>query len=157
MPISGGKYVAPTWNNGSSPAINAAELQAISNTLAAVQTRAIVEVVSYTGTGTYGSSNPCSITFTTVPDMVIALDSSGSLRIPGGDAYSRLWLKPSLLTTTYQANNGFYFGDYSSISYGRIQNGGKTIQWYSTGSSTNQLNISGVTYYFLGITEVTTP
>ena len=33
MPISGGKYVAPTWVNGSSPAIDASEMQAITDTL----------------------------------------------------------------------------------------------------------------------------
>lgn len=38
MPISGGKYVAPTWHNNAAPAIDAAELQAMSDTLAALQT-----------------------------------------------------------------------------------------------------------------------
>ena len=33
MPISGGKYVAPTWVNNTSPAIDQAELQAVCNTL----------------------------------------------------------------------------------------------------------------------------
>ena len=36
MPIVNGAYVAPTWVNGSTPAISAAELQAVSNTLAKV-------------------------------------------------------------------------------------------------------------------------
>ena len=34
MPISGGKYVAPQWNNGTQPYINASELQAISDSVA---------------------------------------------------------------------------------------------------------------------------
>lgn len=34
MPIENGKYVAPTWHNATAPAINATELQAISDTLA---------------------------------------------------------------------------------------------------------------------------
>ena len=37
MPIVNGKYVAPTWTNGSSPAISAAELQAMSDTIAQMQ------------------------------------------------------------------------------------------------------------------------
>ena len=36
MPISGGKYVNPGWSNGTSPAINASELNDMSNTLALV-------------------------------------------------------------------------------------------------------------------------
>lgn len=34
MPISGGKYVAPSWANGTAPYINASELQAISDSIA---------------------------------------------------------------------------------------------------------------------------
>lgn len=34
MPISNGKYVAPTWRNGAGQPIDAAELNAISDTLA---------------------------------------------------------------------------------------------------------------------------
>lgn len=37
MPISNGKYVAPTWVNGSSPAIDATELQAMSDSIEANQ------------------------------------------------------------------------------------------------------------------------
>lgn len=36
MPIVSGVYVAPTWNNGTSPFINASELNAMSGTLALV-------------------------------------------------------------------------------------------------------------------------
>lgn len=34
MPIQNGKYVAPTWTNGTTPALNATELNAISSSLA---------------------------------------------------------------------------------------------------------------------------
>lgn len=36
MPISNGKYVNPGWTNGSTPALNATEMNAISNRLAAL-------------------------------------------------------------------------------------------------------------------------
>lgn len=36
MPISGGKYVSPSWVNGTEPAIDATEMQAITDTLAEV-------------------------------------------------------------------------------------------------------------------------
>lgn len=39
MPIQDGKYVAPEWKNGQPPAINAQELNDISDTLAADNSR----------------------------------------------------------------------------------------------------------------------
>ena len=33
MPISGGKYVSPTWHNNAAPALDAAELQAMTDTI----------------------------------------------------------------------------------------------------------------------------
>lgn len=40
MPIQNNKYVAPTWENNAPPAMNAEEMQAISNTLAQIQEKA---------------------------------------------------------------------------------------------------------------------
>lgn len=40
MPIIDGAYVAPTWNNNASPAIDATELQAMSNTIEGNQGKA---------------------------------------------------------------------------------------------------------------------
>ena len=55
MPITSGKYVAPTWQNGGSPAINASELQAMSNTIAKSQTfvDSITISTTWIGSGPY--------------------------------------------------------------------------------------------------------
>ena len=168
MPISGGKYVAPTWTNGAAPAINAAELQAVCNTLESVQTRAKVQVVSYTGTGQYGSSHPCSITFTDAPDFVIFVGGTGSpsywsqpsITETGGTGVTVYWVATACLTNSYQ-DMGFLMKSPgpAASSYTRLSNNGKTIQWYvdATGSAEEQFNYSGITYYFLGISGVTTP
>lgn len=56
MPISGGKYVAPTWQNDGSPAIDATELQAISDSLEEVDARDVTNNTSITSPIT-GSTN----------------------------------------------------------------------------------------------------
>ena len=105
MPISGGKYVAPTWRNNAAPAIDAAELQAMSDTLesndeavAALQ-EAIsggyqVKFGSYVGTGT----DTRTLTFDDAPKAVFIYFSlrrssvvsmvSLSVNIPGHDDFA---------------------------------------------------------------------
>ena len=75
MPISGGKYTAPTWANGASPAINASELQAICDTLA-------VNGYSTIAAQLYGLINGQSTTLTSSTlnsaDVVPVQDTSGT-------------------------------------------------------------------------------
>ena len=83
MPLNGNTYVAPTWRNGGPPALDAAELQAISDSIVRNQTgvgslqtnmsgvqaavaalqgdKVQIEAGSYVGTGTHGASSPNSI------------------------------------------------------------------------------------------------
>ena len=60
MPISSGKYVSPTWENGHAPAINQTELQAMTDTIANSQ----VLVDSVTLTTTWLGSGPYNQTVT---------------------------------------------------------------------------------------------
>ena len=96
MPLSGEKYVAPIWQNGGPPALDADELNAISqsivrnqggiddlNALAqqlstAVGGAARVEVGSYVGTGTYGSDNPNVIDVSLNPVALFVYDNGSS-------------------------------------------------------------------------------
>lgn len=58
MPITNGKYVNPGWKNGGPPALDAGELNAISNTLVNVQNASTkVSCLGYTGTVPIGPSN----------------------------------------------------------------------------------------------------
>lgn len=113
--------------------------------------KARVQVVSYVGTGTYGESNPNSLTFDFAPKVVMFLryyksgiTQSGALGSYGSD--SRV-ITPESLTTTYARYNGF--GD-KSYSYAKKSKDGKTIFWYND-NSYHQGNDSGYIYYFLVI------
>ena len=129
----------------------------------------IGQIVSYTGTNEYGSSHPCSISFSFAPDfvMVVNIDSSfglgGPWIIDTGDStsyqhYSRYWLSPVSLTTSYQPYAGFVDHLYQNLQncYAKKSNDGKNIQWYGNDPA-SQLNASSTTYYFLGITGVKMP
>lgn len=109
--------------------------------------KARVQVVSYVGTGTYGSSNPNSLTFGNLPEAIIFLgmvDSSESV-------YSRFYtqdetrvLYPKIIRNGRSDVYGYGFG-YSI--YGKRD--GNTISWYSSKNSDCQANIHGYTYYYL--------
>lgn len=127
-----------------------------------------IEVGSYVGTGTYGSSNPNSLTFGFVPKMVCIFeyttDSSGRSRGTLLDA-----VKPTIfcdmLTTSYkpgglsinQTSTGFNLSSSNSGSaeyVAKKSSDGKTISWYCSDSSTGtkaQGNISGQVYKYFAI------
>lgn len=93
--------------------------------------KARVQVVSYVGTGTYGSSNPNSLTFDFVPKMLFVVGDydSGS---------------PGFLFATQQASYIHY--PYSSQSRRPIfPFWNKTVKWYYDGAE-SQLNLSGKVY-----------
>lgn len=105
---------------------------------------------SYTGTGTYGSSNQNTLTLGISPKFLMIFDpttgsnsnpptlliipdhgGSGFLPSASSDPYSS-----SSSATTYKLN--------SSIS-------GNTVSWYSKISSSTQMNKSGTTYWYVAI------
>ncbi|MBO3280968.1 hypothetical protein [Intestinimonas butyriciproducens] len=115
---------------------------------------------SYTGTGTYGANNPCSLTFPFVPKLIMLLGNVGadgsyspSLGASSG-GYCVHLINVDKLTTTYQAGLGL--ANYSRFdAYGKKSSDGKTFSWYYnyTGSRPNdginyQCNISGTVYYY---------
>ena len=111
--------------------------------------KAKIATSSYTGTGTYGADNPCSLTFPFVPRLILVTRTETSN-----------FLVPA--NTTWQ--NGFVwvtgaaeFASGSAISnYGSniVTISGNTFSWYSPGTSTNalnQCNVSGAKYRCLAI------
>lgn len=114
--------------------------------------KARVQVVSYVGTGTYGESNPCRLTFDFPPKVVMFLRGykKGSTQfgnLTASHSDDNKIVTPESLVTTYTRYNGFGgpFGSYAKKS-----EDGKTIFWYNEQSST-QGNDTGYTYYFLAI------
>ena len=145
MPLSGSTYVAPTWRNGGPPALDAAELQAISDSLAkagvdvgslkttiaawepvvsGLQAQgAKIEVGSYVGMGTHGSANPNNLAFSFTPKLVIIyLPRYGLNATRNGYRLSTIWLRGQ---TTMNVELG------GNHSYNTICNlVGNILSWY---------------------------
>lgn len=106
-----------------------------------------MQVISYVGTGTYGSGHPNSLTFDNLPEAIIFLgkvDSSGSVYSFFYTQQETRVLYPKIIPNGRNDVNGYGFG-YSI--YGKRD--GNTISWYSTQSQTAQANDAGYTFYYL--------
>ena len=110
---------------------------------------------SYTGTGTYGGSNPCSLTFDFAPQFVyIAIVNSSNTY----DAYLTSENATFLLaglSTSYIPYGYIYNGSRVERSHAKKSSNGKTLYWYST---TTQASVQGswqlnyrTTYYYVAI------
>ena len=121
--------------------------------------KARVQVLSYVGTGTYGSSNPNSVT-ASFPIKLLAVLTK-ALKNSNGNFTSRIdynnqyredpFMVGAALTTEYTLGSGCgYKVDVYDTSYGKKSNDGKTFSWYTTGSNAaRQFNESGYTYTVL--------
>ena len=88
---------------------------------------------SYTGTGTYGTSNPTSITFPVVPALAIIIDSHALAFVLGNSG-------GSLLITGGGGHDPSVSGLGASWS-------GSTLSYYSTSNARLQLNENGTVYF----------
>lgn len=148
MPIVNGNYVAPTWINGQSPAINASELQAICDSLEQdgngismlmplLTEAGKLETGSYTGTGATGSANPVVLSFSITPKLVVVQDNAAV-----GFA---VFVNPATKATSlYNASV-----NATQLTVAWTASG---MSFYGTGSSAgNNLNRSGDTYNYVAI------
>lgn len=93
-----------------------------------------IEHGSYVGTGTYGSGNPSSLTFGFVPKTIIIYEDG----------------------THVQNIEAIYGSQYVRVTYSTTNtatptwDGSTTFKWYASGAS-NQMNSSGVSYYYVAI------
>lgn len=120
--------------------------------------RTRIEVGSYVGTGTYGSSNPNSLTFGFAPKIVELLfmtsknvggNYSKSEDLTGnGFARTQDFMVADRLTTEYAQGEGLGYNAYSS--YGKKSPDGKTFYWYSSDAGA-QCNSSEYVYYYIAI------
>lgn len=105
-----------------------------------------IEVGSYVGTGTYGSSNPNSLTFGFEPKFLfISYIGMASLAV-------------GLLSESYVTVYHIYYKEGLMRGDLNIKKNGNSIIWYSSsGSPTatfspyNQMNVKGVTYNYIAI------
>lgn len=104
--------------------------------------KARVQVVSYVGTGTYGSSNPNSLTFDFVPKMVFIFSQLYS----NAHVYNASIVPDAGVFSTYITSDG----DNTRSGFCHITRKNKTITWYCNDAGV-QLNISGVKYFAVAI------
>ena len=93
-----------------------------------------VQVVSYVGTGTYGSSNPNSLTLDFAPKAIMVRDNDKGTRF-------------------LEAIYGMEFAvvEYSDGSFVSMIWNKKTVSWYSSDDSYYQMNLNGTKYYAVAI------
>lgn len=101
--------------------------------LGQIGNRARIEVGSYVGTGTYGSSNPNSLTFGFEPKIILF-----------GNAGAWPFINPKQ-TSIYEL-----IGTTSSFVV-NISWNGKSVSWYSDEYQSYQLNERGETYHYIAI------
>lgn len=103
-----------------------------------------IETGSYVGTGTYGASNPCSLTFDFTPKIVL-------MHTGATHAYSEY---THCMVFVWNITNGFDVGS-GADSQNIVTYSGNTMSWYNnTGnfaSAGKQLNGSGTTYWYTAI------
>ena len=100
-----------------------------------------METGSYVGTGTYGSSNPNTLTFPFDPKLVVVTGTSDSDESNIMIAPKNAVRVPSLMATSMSGSNP------NNITLDWSTNG---ISWTSI-CATDQLNSSGITYYYVAI------
>ena len=128
-------------------AFNEKYQEAISEAISeAIEGAPHIEVGSYVGTGTYGSSNPNSLTFGFEPKFLfISCIGMASLAV-------------GLLSESYVTRYHIYNGSGLQRGDLKIKKDGNSIIWYSSSGSPaatwapyNQMNIQGVTYDYIAI------
>ena len=123
----------------------AAGYSTIADILALVTPGAQIATGSYTGTGTYGSANPCSLTFPFVPRFV-AIKPVGAYQ--GGNV---IFIRPDLLTS--YTSYGFLTsinGNMQATEDAHAMVAGHTVNFYRSGGiAETQANASGVTYGYI--------
>lgn len=106
--------------------------------------RAQIEVGTYTGTGTYGTSNKNSLTFGFVPKLVIINHGNPSSYAGYG---GKPWITGQTQVVTYTGVSG---GSVSSATANCAWSD-NTVEWYDNTSADRQLNRNGITYYYVAI------
>ena len=126
-----GKFVAVEYT-GSKVAYADASPSIVEQLCGAGMVRA--QEMSYVGTGTYGNSNPTTLTFDFVPKMVFVQNTN--------EAYYHMYaVNGSPVASVYE---------YSRI-YAMLTWSGKTLSFYHASNNTYQLNERNVTYKVIAL------
>lgn len=116
-----------------------------------------IEVLSYAGTGTYGSSNKNTLTFTNEPKLVMVLgyfNPYGGAKVEIQSARSAFlpWAAIKAGHTASPSSCKFgRLGDLNASNSYELSDSNKTIKWWNTSSADIQLNENNVTYYAIAL------
>lgn len=91
---------------------------------------------SYTGKGTYGSSNKNRLTFSSRPSLLIIRSKITDGRKNTGT---------TLIYSSTVGIDDFSGSNMLTVSWG------STVSWYSVSNASNQLNESGTIYYYVAV------
>ena len=156
MPISGGKYVSPTWHNNAAPALDAAELQAMTDTIEsndeavaslqeAISGGFKVGFGSYVGTG----ENARTLTFDYAPKMVCIFARLSTNGVNCKSTYLQFHTQEWYDAISYISQSGSNNGRITNCSWDST---GKSFTFHDNTSSVGEdFNNSGYTYYFFYI------
>ena len=108
-----------------------------------------MQITSYNGTGSYGASNPSSVTFSFAPKLVVSVVGLHYDGSPDGNSGGPL-IPAVLFTTSYKKGIGLVSNGSLSDCYGKKSSDGKTFSWYSKDSAVRQQNQNGAVYYVVG-------
>lgn len=124
----------------------------ISNLLSYVKGQSIA-TGSYIGTGTYGPSNPCSLTFPFVPTFAFIYEVFDQAIGRFVDDYLANSVKPfmitQVLTTSFVPGVGFC--RYRANCWGKRSGDLRTYYWYAYDNGYAQLNDDGYTYFWVAV------
>lgn len=96
---------------------------------------------SYIGTGTYGASNPCRLTFSFLPKFVVVSrgrEASTSKSVIGIFVRADHGMK---ITQSTNYASAFLYATWADTS----------LSWSDEGGESNQLNETGIPYHYLAI------
>lgn len=120
----------------------------IDNANTNANTKAKIETGSYTGNGNTQSGNPNSLTFGFVPKVVFICRDI--LNIFNAGLFFTIALAASYKQYGYaniSGSSGIYVSDRNFAMCN-----GNTLSWYYNGNvAEEQLNVSGITYYYIAI------
>ena len=105
-----------------------------------------IETGSYTGTGTYGESNPNSLTFGFEPKFVLIYRFNDTA---GNSNYCNATFSPIIKNSgivTYQVGYSTSYSDLYEVKWEK-----NAVKWYNDESDLYQLNYSEWEYYYIAI------
>lgn len=110
-----------------------------------------IQTGSYVGTGTYGSSNPCSLTFDFKPQLIVIWReiSAGYNAVSKYELMQNLYVSQGIMPGSGRWNAIVTNG--SDSDYGKILQWGNTVIFFANNRADYQPNDKNVEYYYFAI------